>query len=501
MRLKNILYTLALGSLTISACTKDFKEINTNPTLIGKDVVQPSLLFTYAIRGFVFQNQTHSLIADYAGYYKNGASGNIFLDRDWSSPYNSHYRTYLINFAEMMRLTKNDSLRKNQYNIGRICRAMVFQQLTDCYGDVPYFDALQSVDEVIVQPRYDTQEAIYRDMLKELKEAYEALENSPTQLSLGNADILLKGNVDGWRRLANSLRLRMAMRVRYAAPDLAKEHILEALTRQMITTNAQNVKLATLNDGNADNANTFYTRNQTSPNNMLVSFTLTDNLKALNDPRLPLLARPANAPAAGYRGVPLQFEVLPGMQNPYQTDSVSRMATSFLQQVIDIVVMNAAEVFFLRAEAALSGISTEDAQSMYRQGIQAAMQQYGVAAGNITTYLASPAATLSGTAEQKLEQIIVQKWLGIYYNIYEGWAEFRRTGYPRIWTGKVQGVTEGNVPRRLTYPVGESLRNGTNLNEAVSRLTGGDRLMSRVWWDKKPGLPFLHPKQGQDFPD
>lgn len=501
MRIKKIMYILAAGSMAFSGCTKDFKEINTNPTLIGKDIVQPQLLFTTAIRGFVFQGQTHSLIADYAGYYKNPASGNIFLNRDWSNPYNTHYRTYLINLSEMMRLTENDTLRRNQHHIARIARAMVFQQLTDCYGDVPYFDAVKNVEAVIVQPRYDTQEAIYRDMLKELKEAYDGLVSSPTQLSLGNADILLKGNVDGWKRLANSLRLRMAMRVRYAAPDLAREHIQDALTKQLITTNTQNVKLATLNDGNADNANVFYTRSSTSPNNMLVSFTVTDNLKRLNDPRLPLFARPATAPAAGYRGVPLQFEVPPNVPSPYQTDSVSRMATSFLQPVIDIVVMNAAEVFFLRAEAALAGISTEDAGSMYRQGIQLAMAQYGVAGAAITNYMASPAATLSGTDEEKLEQIIVQKWLGVYYNIYEGWAEFRRTGYPRIWTGKVLGDTEGNVPRRLTYPVAESLRNGPNLNEALARLTGGDKLMSRVWWDKKAGLPLPHPKQGQDFPE
>lgn len=495
------MYILAAGSMAFSGCTKDFKEINTNPTVIGKDVVQPQLLFTSAIRGFVYQGQAHSLIADYAGYYKNPASGNIFLNRDWSNPYSTHYRSYLINLSEMMRLTEKDSLRRNQYHISRISRAMVFQQLTDCYGDVPYFDAVKNVENVIVQPRYDTQEAIYRDMLKELKESYDGLVSSPTQLSLGNADILLKGNVDGWKMLANSLRLRMAMRLRYVAPDLAKEHILDALTRQLITTNAQNVKLATLNDGNADNANSFYTRNTTSPNNMLVSFTVTDNLKRLSDPRLPLFARPANAPEAGYRGVPLNYELPANAPNPYQTDSVSRMAASFLQPVIDIVVMNAAEVFFLRAEAALAGISTENAEDMYRQGIQLAMVQQGVTNANVITYMSSAAATLAGTQEEKLEQIIVQKWLGIYYNIYEGWAEFRRTGYPRIWTGKLPGDTEGNVPRRLTYPIAEFLRNGPNVNEALARLTGGDKLTSRVWWDKKPGLPILHPKQGQVLPE
>lgn len=492
---------VAGGCVALGSCTKDFNEINTNPTLISRNIVQPQLLFTSAIKNFVFQNQTHSLLADYSGYYKNQASGNIFQNRDWGNPYNTHYRNYLINFSEVMRLTEKDPLRKNQYNIARICRAMVFQQLTDAYGDVPYFEAVKAVEDVIVQPKYDSQEVIYRDLLKELKEAFDQLQNDPAQISFGNADVLLKGNVDAWKRLANSLRLRMAMRVRYVAPALAKEHIDEVITRPFITTNAQNVKLATLNDGNADNANPFYARNQTSPGNMVVSFTVTDNLKRLSDPRLPLLARPANAPEAGYRGVPLQFETVDGIPSPYQGDSISRMALSFLQPVIDIVVMNAGEVFLLRAEAALAGITTENEQDLFRQGIQLAMAQYGVGASDVTTYLASPAAVLAGTEEQQLEQIIVQKWLAVYYNIYEGWAEFRRTGYPRIWTGTVKGDTDGNVPRRLTYPMAESLRNGDNLAAALSRLTGGDKLTSRVWWDKKAGLPFPHPDQGKQYPD
>ncbi|MBL7736765.1 MAG: SusD/RagB family nutrient-binding outer membrane lipoprotein, partial [Chitinophagaceae bacterium] len=183
------------------------------------------------------------------------------------------------------------------------------------------------------------------------------------------------------------------------------------------------------------------------------------------------------------------------------TDSVARMATSFLQPVYNIIVMNAAEVFFLRAEAALAGISSEDAQDLFASGIQAAMSQYGVANTDISDYLASPAGILAGTEEQQLEQIIVQKWLGIYYNTFEAWAEFRRTGYPRIWTGSVLGDTEGNIPRRLTYPVAEILRNGDNVAIAIGKLSKGNTLMSRVWWDQKPGLPILHPRQGMFPPE
>ena len=500
MKIKHLIHTVAVGSLLLSSgCTKDFAEINNNPTLITKDVIQPSLLFSAAVKGIAFDIPAQGLIADFSGYYKNPAAGNIFLQRDWTAPYNSFYRSHLINLAEVIRLTETDPLKSNMNAQARIAKAMTFQILTDAYGDIPYSEALKSVDETILQPKYDTQEAIYTDLLNELKTAAAQLDNSSSKLSFGNADLWLKGNVDAWRRFANSLRLRMAMRIRYANPTLAAQHINEVITQPLITSNAQNITLATLNDGNSANVSGFYTRNLTQPNNMLVSFTLTDNLKRLSDPRLSILARPANSPIAGYRGVPLQLGVLAG--DRYATDSVARMATSFLQQVYTIVLMNAAEVSFLRAEAALANITNEDEQTLFEEGIRLAMTQYNVAAGDIDTYLASPSGELAGTDEEKLEQIIVQKWLGIYYNTYEAWSEFRRTGYPRIWTGAELGDTEGNIPRRLTYPVAESLRNETNVNEAISRLTGGNTMMSRIWWDKKPGLPIAHPRQGMFPPE
>ncbi|MCR6722537.1 MAG: SusD/RagB family nutrient-binding outer membrane lipoprotein [Chitinophagaceae bacterium] len=500
MKLKHLIHTIAVGSLLVtSGCTKDFAEINSNPLIITRDVVTPALLFPQVQKGFTFEILNHGVISEYSGYYKNGASGNIFQQRDWANPHNTFFRNYLINISEVIRLTANNPLQKNMNSQARITKALIYQVLTDLYGDLPYTEALKSIEETILQPKYDTQEFIYTSLLNEVKEATEALENNSAQLSFGTADLWLKGNVDNWRRFGNSLRLRMAMRIRYANPTLAAQHINDVITKPLMTANTHNVALATLNDGNSGNVNTFYTRNSTSPNLMVVSFTLTDNLKKLNDPRLPLFAREALVPEAGYRGVPLQ--VGPGQSERYQNDSTARMQTTFLQQVFTIVVMNAAEVTLFRAEAANAGITSENAQAMFETGIQLAMSQYGVSSGNITTYLASPSGILSGTEEERMEQIIVQKWLATYYNTFEGYAEFRRTGYPRIWTGSNLGDTNGQIPRRLTYPIAESLRNGVNYAEAVSRLNGGDVLTAKIWWDKKPGVPFAHPRQGMFPPE
>jgi hypothetical protein len=502
MKQQYLLSSILLLALVTSftACTKRFQEINTDPNLVNKDLIEPALLFSAVEKYAVFNAvNNQGILAEFAQYYKNPGSGDIFQVRNFSDPYNTFYRNYLINTAEVIRLTANNPLKVNENAIARIWRAWLYQQLTDAYGDIPYTEAVKDVNDLITQPKYDTQESIYTDLLKELKEASAQLTEDPNQLSFGNADLLLKGNVAGWKRFANSLRLRMAMRIRYANASLAQQHITEALSLPLIESNDQNIKMSTVNDGNSANSNQFYQKSLTSTVGLTVTFTLTDNLKKLNDPRLPMLAVPSAIPEAGYRGVPIQIG--PDQKERYSNDSTARMPPSFLQPVIQLVIMNASEVKFLRAEAALAGLSGENAQTLFEEGIQMAMEQYNVDASAISSYLSSSSATLSGTDEQKLEQIIVQKWIGNYYNNSEAWAEFRRTGYPRIWTGSDLGDTEGNIPRRLTYPTDEYFRNEANVNEAASRLQGGDKLMSHVWWDKKPGLPLPHPRQGMFPPE
>lgn len=487
-------FLIAAFWLCAAGCTKDFKEINTDPTLITQDKIKPSLLLTTVLKNTVFDIVNHGTISNFSGYYTAPDQGNVFLDRDFGGNYNSYYRGNLINIAEIIRLTANDPALSNENAIARIWKVWLFHQLTDQFGDIPYFSAVKDIDNMDTHPVYDKQEDIYKDMLKELKEAAAQLSDDASQKSFGGADILLGGNVDRWRRFANSLRFRLAMRVRYADEALAKQHITEVLTAPLIDDNLQNVSLATLNDGNTANRNFLYDKNLRVPGNMSVSFTVTDNLIRLNDPRLPVFAKPASAAGVGYRGVPLQITGV--FKQRYSADSISLMGDYFLQPVFAIVVMSAAEVKQLRAEAALSNITDENPQELFAAGIQAAMDQYGIASGAASAYISSAAGTLAGTDEEKLEQIIVQKWLSTYYNVNEGWAEFRRTGYPRIWTGNEQGDTQGNIPRRLTYPTDEYLKNAANVSEAAGRLSGGDKLLSKVWWDKKAGLPFYHPKQG-----
>jgi hypothetical protein len=485
---------IALNVTLIASCTKKFDEINTSPVLVSADIIQPSMLFTAALKNSIFSSYENSIFKEYSNYFTNEASGTIFQDRDWSAPF-SDYQGTLINIAEVVRLTSKDPLLANENAMARIWKVWLFHQMTDAYGDLPYSEALLGVDNVINQPKYDMQKDIYADMLNELKTAAALLSDDPSLTSFGSADILFEGDAGSWKRFANSLRLRLAIRVSYADNTMSQQHISEVIAAPLIDDNSLNAKLTTINGTDINNRNPLYNDYVNSSGYPVwVGFTVTQELLKRDDPRLAAFAVQADAPGAGYRGRPM---TLLGNEKPrYGFDSSAKYQMFFEEPVHDIIVMNAAEVYFLRAEAALEDLSAEDAEAMYRKGIAASLAQYNVAAPAASDYMSTGAAHLSGTDEEKLEDIIVQKYLSMFNQGVEAWAEFRRTGYPKIWTGSDLGSTNGNIPRRLTYPQSEYSLNNDNVAEAAGRLSGGDKMMSRLWWDAKPGLPFAHPRQG-----
>ncbi|MBW7840915.1 MAG: SusD/RagB family nutrient-binding outer membrane lipoprotein, partial [Chitinophagaceae bacterium] len=436
--------------------------MNTSPVMVTKDVMKPSMLFTAVLKQSIFASYENTVFKEYSNYFASGSSGIIFQNTDWTTPF-SEYQGNLINISEVVRLTADNPELKHQHAMARIWKVWLFQQLTDAYGDLPYSEALLDVEDVINQPEYDTQEDIYKGMLNELKEASTELSDNSEQLSFGEADILFNGNVDNWKRFANSLRLRLAIRVRYADQTLAQQHISEVISSPLIDDNALNAALTTINGVDINNRNPLYNDYINSTGYPVwVGFTVTQELLKRNDPRLPVFADLPSNDMTEYRGRPVGVE---GTQNPrYSLDSAARLPMFFREAVYSIMVMNAAEVYLLRAEAALAGLSGEDAEQMFRKGITESMKQYGIADAKVNNYMASPAASIAaGTEEEKLENIIVQKYLAINHQSTEAWAEFRRTGYPVMWTGSMQGSTNGNIPRRLTYPQSEYSRNGANV--------------------------------------
>lgn len=485
-----IMVVLSISMLT--SCTKDFEDINTNPLLITRDQVNADAIFTYVLKPSIFAIPDFGRIGEYAGYVSNPASGfplqNVFGSF-------AEYRNGIINIEEVIRLTEGEASLSNKNAMAKIWKCWLYYRMTDNFGPIPYSEAAQDYREVITKPRYDSQESIYIDLLNTLKSAVAQLSEDESQSSFGAADIIYGGSVEGWQRFGNSLRLRLAMRTRYADLNLATQHISELANAPLILTNDQNADVisegadATLNA----NRSPIYNLIQNNSGNPLhFSMTVSENLLKRNDPRLSIYMLPSNS--AGYRSRP--FNMVSEDQKPrYGSDSITSVGEFFRDPAFTFNILTAAEVQFLMAEAALVGIIAGDAEAYFKQGITLAMELYEVATEDVESYMNSSAAMLEGTEEEQLEEIITQKYLANIYECHEAWAEYRRTGYPLMWIGKGPSDTGGKMPRRQKYPLDEYSKNKENIDQAAASLENGDDAMSRVWWDAKPGLPFDHPRQ------
>jgi hypothetical protein len=497
----------AASILCISnACTKEFNSLNTNPALVTEEVVKPDNIFSMVEKESIFhipdlgRLDGPGRISEFAGYMASESSGSPFKNMEYDFYFTNFYRTYLINVNETIRLTQDPSM-SNKNAIAKIFRVWLWQNLTDMYGDVPYTEAALDKEHFIAEPKYDTQESIYRSLFTELKAATAQLNDDPSLASFGNADLLYGGDVTAWKKFANSLRLRMALRVRYADNGLAQENVNDVINEPLISANDENATLwsegaSAANENNRSPLQRLIKNNLIEPRHL--GFPVLEIMAKNNDPRMPVYFKVPNAvdPTSSipYRARPINvydFET-----DRYVRDSISLVGDYFEGDKFPFNLITAAEVSFLKSEAALAGLGSGDANQFYRDGIQLSMEQYGVSAGDIATFLAQPDATLAGTEEQKLEQIIDQKYVAIVYQSNEAWAEYRRTGYPKMWLGTGPTDTDGQIPRRLTYLADEYSKNTTNVQEAATHYPGGDKLTSRVWWDAKAGVPFAHPRQG-----
>tara|TARA_R110002051_G_scaffold319116_1_gene402685 strand:- start:9435 stop:10967 length:1533 start_codon:yes stop_codon:yes gene_type:complete len=485
-----------------NSCTDDFESLNTDPSLLTKEQLDEALLLTKVQKEvFISDNKPTGRIASFAGYWASGG-GLIFDATDYGGEFNKGYNN-LLNISEIIRLTNNNPEKINRNAIARVMRVYIFQYLTDLYGDIPYSEAVQPSEEVIAQPKYDTQESIYKDMLNELKEAAGDLDENSTD-NFGSADLIYAGDIIKWKKLANSLRLRLALRVRYVDPSLASTEISDVLTSDFIQDNSENAFVTTSDDFES-NQNSLY--NEIVFNNGAINGymgkAIIDILNEGEDPRRPIMATPTPRSVAlaesqddpsllNYRGRPIgllgenEFAM-------YQDSVLSKVGVKYRQPIVDLYVMDYSEVCFALAESkSILGLGQTDADTWYKRGVRANMELHGVDNAEIDEFMLDPIATLQGNAEEQLEQIIRQKSVALFPNIYEAFAEWRRTGYPKILIGSMVGDTDGQIPRRLTYPFAEANFNSFNYEEASDRI-GGDGLLTKVWWDANPNVPFEHP--------
>lgn len=468
-RMRPLLLAAPLAAF-LGACDHGLTDLNVNPN--EPINVGAEYLFTNAVEASVSRALGASLNLDGVGLWVQHYAETRYSEDDRYVLPDGRVQTHWAGFWAGPMQDFNEVVAKGQETgrpnveaMGVIMRSWNFQILTDLWGDIGYTEALQgrtpgSGNTVA----YDPQEEVYRGLIAELRGAVAQLD--PSGVRMGNADLLYQGDPAKWAKFANSLRLRMAMRMSGANATVARDEAVAAIAAGVFTSNADNAVLRYLDNGT--NVHPFNAYHRTAPTHT-VSATLVDSLKRLDDPRLAVYATP-NA-GGEYRGAPN------GVTDEIPLTNFSEFGTFFRRADAPAFVMTYSEVLFLRAEAAARGWVAGDAAELYRQAIRANMEQFGISSTAIDAYLAQPEVAYDG-----LRSIGVQKWIALFGNGPEAYAEWRRTGHPGLVAGP-DAENGGRIPVRWTYPTSEEALNNAAYTAARAR-QGGATLNSPVWWDE-----------------
>lgn len=506
-------YLLAsLLILTVQACDNDFEEINVNPN--SPEQVPASLLMPTVIRSSV--NEVAGLAWGFGNVVMQYTAKIQFTNEDrynWgpeNNPYNNFYNA--LRDVNNIILISEESGQNNYVAIAKIMRSWMFSFMTDAYGDVPFSEATSAKNDVNY-PVFDRQENIYSEVLADLIDANSLLGSTNEPIE---GDILFDGDIMKWRKFANSLRLRIHMRLSDRIdPSAAMQAIIaNPDANPIITSNRDNAALQYLSD--VPNQHPLYTTRSGSFDEYRLSENMEGILKSLNDPRLYAYSQPTNDSGAGvigttddYQGVPngladeeaLQYSPS-GDPTKGGSNFISRVGLMFsCSACTDLaspiayqaMLISYSEVQFILAEARERGfITTGTAEEYYINGIEGSFDYYEsrLTIGSFTdiaaiiqpedTYFVQEDVAYNGSQEERLEKIGTQKWLSLFFNGMEAWYDWRRTGYPEITPGPAAFIP--TVPVRFIYPTDVQALNAENYQAAIS-IQGPDQITTRVWWD------------------
>ena len=470
------IYLVLSGALLLgtASCKKALDESNINPN--ASQTAQPDYLLTAAIKSTsdtywgTTNNMNSSLlfVQHWAKIQYTDPDRYIFANTDFQELWSTSYGKGIVNLNQIIALADAQA-NPNYKGVALVLRSWIFTLLTDAYGNVPYSQA-GNIEQYLL-PKYDTQKEVYEGILKDLKTAQDALDPSGKAI-LG--DVIYGNSIASWKKLANSLRLRVALRIADREPELSRQVITAIQTEggTYISANAENAQLNYKTSPNQNPiSNLFDTRDD-----YRISKTVVDQLTALNDPRLPVYASKAVATQL-YTGVP--NGLLTGDAAALGLTRTSKPGAYFIAPAAPAVIISYAEVLFDRAEAAARGFTAENAETLYNQAIEASLTQYGISAADQTTYKALPAVQYDAANYKK--SIGNQKWIALFGQGLEAFAEWRRLDYP-VLTPAVAGSLNGKIPVRFIYPGTEQSLNPENYKAAVAN-QGADVLTTKLWFD------------------
>lgn len=509
-----------------SSCTDSFDEWNKDPNKVNPDELLQDNLATgsnystmqrgvYTVgkdNGGTYQI-TQMLTGDiFAGYFADMKGtyniGNTHLDHyyqvdHWyNMPFNLAYTRIMEPYRQVCEWADENSVDRA---LATVVRVFGMHRITDKYGPIIYTHFGEAM-----QAPYDSQETVYKTFFEELDKAIEVLttyvDSYPGSPYMAAYDNVYYGDVAKWVRFANSLRLRLAMRVSYVAQDLAREQAEAAINHPHGLLSGASDD-AILHQGNGLSFTNSLWEVTQSWKDMGMSATADCYLNGYADPRL---AKYYLANSEGeYRGA------RNGVKNPNSSVLQGKVAAANFEQFGDQPWMRSAESSFLQAEAKLRfGIGDKSVKELYEEGVKKSFESYGLSGAeeylqsealpkeswenpqndrsvSVSSMLSmvTPKFDETGDTESQLEQIMVQKWIALYPDGQEAWSEIRRTGYPG-WVlidsySNTTEVTNGDIIRRLRFPSTEYSNNAPNMGEAVRLLGGSDIGGTHLWWDCK----------------
>ncbi|MDB5120035.1 MAG: hypothetical protein JWN56_1253 [Sphingobacteriales bacterium] len=527
MNINKISTPVRIGLLAIlitgaSSCTKSFEDLNTPKDKIIADKMDVSLLgqaFAQSQYRAITTNRSvfqviHNLYCDYYAQYfatvhPNFPSDQFSENGSWT---NAGWSQHYSETAPQIKLVEDFTAENKmvlENAIAKVWRVEAYHRITDLWGPIIYSEFGNAKTSV----SYDSQKDIYYSFFKTLDEAVSVLKQNPNGSAFAVHDLIYAGNVKKWLTFANSLRLRLAIRISYVEPELAKLEAEKAIADGVMMDNTDNANLlTTINSLNGYPQITYISE-------FRMSASMTSTLVGYNDPRLSEFYDEA-AVGGGYKGI------RNGLPVALKADRATLNAQN---SFIDVKwlplanggtnpperVMSAPEVYFLRAEGALRGWNMGGtAQQLYETGIMLSLKERTNATDvQINTYIHSlntpvklndrwntPAMSdisvqynAAANFEKQLEQIITQKWIALFPDSYEAWAERRRTGYPKgfaIIQSLNSEIPVTDIVRRLTFTSGEISSNNVAVEAGRKLLNGPDKMTTRLWWDAKPLLAY-----------
>ncbi len=515
--IKKTILIFAVGIL-LSGCTKDFDSINTNPKApvsTAPDLLLPGVISSIIGSWGGFGGEEGLLITQHAAEIQS-TSTDTYSWVSESQPYETGYNT-LRNIYNLITASQDSEGLSGYYGIGLTLKTLIYDFMTDVYGDIPYANAIEGRTDNNFFPAFTSQEEIYKGMLSDLELANKVLSNDAVIIT---GDILYAGDVAKWQKFTNSLRLRLLMRISDIDLQTAKAGIQEIVNNpDKYPIFGSNEDMAALQHTVENPPSRFLSR-VGSFDGYRLSETLENRLKAMNDVRLKVFAQPITASEKDiysdnwddYEGIlngltAEESDLYSPTGDPEKSGSnyISKLGVLYAcrecsekasASAAQTIIMSYSEVAFLLAEATQRNfIANKSAEAYYQDGIKASFDYYKERMNvggwaelanvlqdvDMDAYLSQERVAFSQNIQEDLNKIYLQKWISQYYVGLESWSDWRRTSQPEVIPGP-GAVNDKKVPVRFLYPIDVKSTNNENYKKAVENM-GGDTLNNRLWWD------------------